>query len=335
MDVKAYAKINLGLDVLSRRPDGYHEVCMVMQQLELYDEICLGRSREEASCLKLETTSAEPEGRDQQDKDLTKYCDYSDDDRKEDIYLKLFGESPDVPSDKRNLMYKAALLMKESFGIGEPIYISCRKHIPSQAGLAGGSADAAAVLKGINELFSIGASERELCELGLKLGADVPYCVLGGTALSEGIGEVLTPLKPAPDLHVLLAKPMEGVSTKDIYTELDASGLMSPGEESSGRKSLMQLLLKGIETSDRELMCSGMFNLLSEVTKKKLPYIRELEERMKQAGASASLMSGSGPTVYGLFEDTKRLEAAYEALCPELSSGRLSHLIKTKFKTKA
>ena len=331
MDVKAYAKINLGLDVLGRRQDGYHEVRMVMQQLELCDEISIGRTgaetwgfgetKEQKQTLRLAEGAEKPEI----SEDNSAY------NRNGTIQLKLFGESPDVPSDERNLMYKAALLMKESCGISEDIYISCRKHIPSQAGLAGGSSDAAAVMLGINELFSLDIEREELMELAVKLGADVPFCVLGGTALSEGIGERLTALRPAPHFHVLLAKPSEGVSTKDIYTALDGSGLMEDKEGRHIRAERMDSLLSSIETGDRDRLSASLFNLLSEVTRERLPYIDELIARMQELGAEAALMSGSGPTVYGFFKDRESCGRAKEALNSELEAGRLSDLIETEF----
>lgn len=331
MDVKAYAKINLGLDVLGRRQDGYHEVRMVMQQLELCDEISIGRTRAETWGFGEAKEQEQALGRAEEPENAEKTADNLAYNRNGNIYLKLFGESPDVPSDERNLMYKAALLMKESYGISGDIYISCRKHIPSQAGLAGGSSDAAAVMLGINELFSLGIKREELMELALKLGADVPFCVLGGTALSEGIGERLTVLRPAPHFHVLLAKPSEGVSTKDIYTALDGSGLMEGKEGRHKRAERMASLLSSIETGDGDRLSASLFNLLSEVTRERLPYIDELIARMKALGAEAALMSGSGPTVYGLFKDRESCEGAKEALRSELEAGRLSDLIETEF----
>ena len=331
MDVKAYAKINLGLDVLSRRADGYHEVCMVMQQLELCDEISIGRTGAETWGFEGSKAQGQALGRTEGDEKFEISENNLVYNRNDSVHLKLFGESPDVPSDERNLMYKAALLMKESCGISEDIYISCRKHIPSQAGLAGGSSDAAAVMLGINELFSLDIEREELMELAVKLGADVPFCVLGGTALSEGIGERLTALRPAPHFHVLLAKPSEGVSTKDIYTALDGSGLMEDKEGRHIRAERMNSLLSSIETGDGDRLSTSLFNLLSEVTRERLPYIDELIARMQELGAEAALMSGSGPTVYGLFKDRESCGRAKEALNSELEAGRLSDLIETEF----
>ena len=295
MDVKAFAKINLGLDVLCRRPDGYHEVSMIMQSIELCDELRL-----EPLC-------------------------------EDEIRLSMSGQGPDVPLDERNIIYKAARLMRETYGIEQGVSISAVKHIPSQAGLGGGSADAAAVLRGMNELFSLGRSRQELAELGLRLGADVPFCVMEGTALAEGIGERLTALTQAPFCHVLLCKPSEGISTKDIYEAIDGSGLMEDQESSRIRKEHMKELIRAVKEADRELLSGELFNIFEEVTAKRLPYIMELKERLMRLGAMGALMSGSGPTVYGLFRDRSALKEAYVALLPELWEGRLSELIRTGF----
>ena len=312
MDIKAFAKINLGLDVLHKRADGYHEVCMVMQETELFDELSLepvpGSTGADAS-KRIETVG----------------------DTSDIISLEIAGQSPDVPTDERNIIYKTARLFMEFYGISSGIRIKAVKHIPSQAGLGGGSADAAAVLKGMNELFSTGASEEELCSLGLRLGADVPFCVMGGTALACGIGERLYRLPPAPHFHVLLAKPAEGISTADIYSSIDGSGLMEDTEGSRERADRIKSIRHALDTGDRVLLCRSMFNIFETVTAERLPYIMELKERLLYLGADAALMSGSGPTVYGLFGNRDKLEEAAGALEAELSAGRLSHLIKTRF----
>lgn len=294
MDIKAFAKINLGLDVLARRPDGYHEVRMIMQSIELHDEI------------RIETIT---------------------EDR---IELLLSGQTPDVPADGRNIMYKAAELMKERYGIGSGIRISAAKHIPSQAGLGGGSADAAAVLRGMRELFCPELSDNELMELGLRLGADVPFCIMNGTALSEGIGEKLTGLRPAPGFFVLLAKPSEGVSTKDIYEAIDQSGLMEDPEGRKIRKEHMDALLQSVENQERDMLSGNLFNIFEEVTGRRLPQIMKLRDRLYGLSAKGALMSGSGPTVYGLFDTEPDMDRAYEALLPDLHSGELSDLVRTR-----
>ena len=324
MDIKAFAKINLGLDVLCRRDDGYHEVSMIMQSLSLCDElslrICSGGDKIFGDKISGDGKTADGS------RSLA-----GTSQKNGSISLSISGQSPDVPADERNIIYKAARLFMDTYGINDDIEISTVKHIPSQAGLGGGSADAAAVLRGLNELFSIGASEAELCSMGLRLGADVPFCVMGGTALSEGIGEKLTRLKAAPQLYVLLAKPTEGISTADIYRDIDGSGLMEDAESSRDRAERMQRLRLAIESSDTEGLCKNCFNIFEAVTADRIPYIMELKERLMSLGAAGALMSGSGPTVYGLFRDREEMEAATEALQPELHEGRLSHLIKTGF----
>ena len=183
MKIKAYAKINISLDVVGKRKeDGYHLLRMIMQNIDLYDEIYVEK-------------------------------------RKEGITIDCNKNY--VPTDSRNLAYKAAMLFKEKYNIKEGVYINIIKNIPVSAGLAGGSTDGAAVLKLMNKLFEINASDEELMEMGLSLGADIPYCIKGGTALCEGVGEKITPLKPFKDKILVLVKPSFGVSTKEVYKAFD------------------------------------------------------------------------------------------------------------------
>lgn len=295
MDVKAFAKINLGLDVLGKRNDGYHEVRMIMQSIGLCDEISLEVLEEDV------------------------------------IRLSLEGAGPDVPEDERNIMYKAAALLKEHCSLRKGVYISAVKHIPSQAGLGGGSADAAAVLKGMNRLFELGLDEKELRELGVRLGADVPFCIMEGTSLAEGIGEVLTPIKKAPHLYVLLAKPSEGVATGGIYKAIDESGLMEDEEGRAHRKDCIDGLIRACDTGDIRGLCGDLINIFEPVTEARQPLIAGLRQRMLELGALGALMSGSGPTVYGLFDDSMRAEAARKGFEAMLSSGELSDLVLTEF----
>ncbi len=311
MRINAYAKINLALDVLGRRPDGYHEVRIVMRQLDLHDEIEL---------IKLPKVS--------KNENVSK----TTDEEPFPIRFSLFGHTPDVPCDERNIMYKAARLMMESFELSGGVSVKAVKHIPSQAGLGGGSADAAAVLIGMNELFSLGKTRAELADLGLKLGADVPYCVMGGTMLAEGIGEKLKELRPFPKFRVLLAKPAEGVSTKDIYEAVDEGPLLKDKELTKARGRSLERLLFAIEAEDKKAICDSLFNIFEDVTGERMPYIMELKERMRVLGAAAALMSGSGPTVYGFFEEEKSLLQAKTALMPELESGKISDLIATELR---
>lgn len=295
MDVKAFAKINLGLDVLGKRDDGYHEVRMIMQSIGLCDEVSLEALEED------------------------------------EISLSLAGAGPDVPEDERNIMYKAAALLKEHCGLRKGVSIKAVKHIPSQAGLGGGSADAAAVLKGMNSLFELGLDEKELRELGVRLGADVPFCVMEGTALAEGIGEILTPLKKAPHLYVLLAKPSEGVATGGIYKAIDESGLMEDEDGRAHRRGCIDGLIRACDAGDVRELCSDLINIFEPVTEARQPLIAELRRRMLELGALGALMSGSGPTVYGLFEDRAGAEAARDGLKGMLSSGAISDLELTEF----
>ncbi len=259
--LKAYAKINLSLDVTGRRDNGYHDVRMIMQTIDLFDEITI--NRDEKACA---------------------------DDR-----IVLESESGEVAPDKNNLIYKAAGLIMDECRINDAIKISYRKNIPVAAGMAGGSTDAAAVFKGINELFSLGLSDIDLCKMGVSIGADVPYCIIGGTALSEGIGEILTPLAPMPDCHVLIAKPPIGVSTAYVYNAFD-----SLTEKYHPDVDAMK---DAIENNSIVKVASLLGNSLEGVTIKEYPIINKIKSLMLGNGALGALMSGSGPTVFGLFDD--------------------------------
>lgn len=267
---KAYAKVNLVLDVLRRRPDGYHDVKMIMQNLDIYDELIftVDESKQERSI----TISTNKEG---------------------------------IPTDSRNLIYKAIELMFDEFNIEATIHVHLEKNIPVEAGMAGGSTDCAATLKAVNELFDLHLDVQKLMELGVKLGADVPYCILGKTALSEGIGEVLTPVNPLPPCYVLVVKPPIGVSTKMVYTNLRANELSSHPDVDG--------MVVALEKGDLEKVTSYMENVLETVTVKLYPEIEEIKTIMKEQGALNSLMSGSGPTVFGIYrdEDVAKKTASY------------------------
>ena len=265
--IKAYAKINLGLDVVRRLENGYHEVKMVMQTVGIYDVLEFQRT----------------EGG-----------------------IVITTDSGELPTDENNLIYKAAKLMMEAYHIGEGVKIHLEKHIPIAAGMAGGSTDAAATLKGMNRLFDLGCTLKDLMELGVKIGADVPYCVMGGTALAEGIGEKLTPLAPAPDCYVLVAKPDINVSTKYVYEHLDAQEIVKHPDIDGMVEAIAEESLQGI--LDR------MENVLETVTVSAYPVIQTIKDRMKELGAINSLMSGSGPTVFGIFVEKDMARRAYEKL---------------------
>lgn len=257
ISLNANAKVNLGLDVTGLREDGYHLVRMIMQEIDLHDDILIEK-----------TDSDE---------------------------IELILQNTDLPADQSNLAYRAAALLKESFSLPGGVKITLSKNIPVAAGLAGGSTDAAAVLKGMNELFSLGLSCEELCEYGLRLGADVPFCILGGTALSEGIGELLTPLHAMPDCHLLLVKPPVGVSTAQVYHDLDA--VKDPKHPD------IDAQLSALKADDLSALCSCMENILELVTIPLHPVISEIKEDMLSSGAIQSLMSGSGPTVFAVYAD--------------------------------
>lgn len=269
LSYKAYAKVNLGLDVLRRREDGYHEVKMVMQTVNLFDRIEIEEISDQAGIV------------------ISANADF-------------------VPVNEDNLIYKAAKLLMDEFNISKGVKITLEKNIPVAAGMAGGSTDAAATLVGINELFGIGLSTEDLKKRGVKIGADVPYCVMGGTALSEGIGEVLTPLSGMPQCHILIAKPPINVSTKFVYENLHANELTWHPD--------IDGMVNAIKNSDIYGIASKMENVLETVTAKEYPVIEELKASMKENGALNSIMSGSGPTVFGIFDDESKVKKAYESV---------------------
>ena len=261
---KAYAKVNLGLDVIGKRADGYHEVKMIMQSIGIHDELTFSR-------------------------------------QEKGIDLKI--DRIDLPADGNNLIYRAAKLIKESFGIKEGVRIQLKKRIPIAAGLAGGSTDAAAVFKGMNTLFGLGMSEEKMCELGVKIGADVPYCILGGTALAEGIGEKLTPLPDAPNAVLLLAKPEISVSTKDVYGKLRVEELKFHPDIDGMTKAILRHDLAGV--------IERMGNVLENVTAEEYPVIGQIKDFMLNHKAVRAMMSGSGPTVFGIYEKQEDAARAY------------------------
>ena len=264
--VKGMAKINIALDALRKREDGYHEVQMIMQQVGLFDEIHLKKIQKG---IVIETN-----------------CEF-------------------IPTDESNIAYKAAELMMKKYNIQDGICIYINKKIPVGAGLAGVSTDAAAVLKGLNELFGIGASEKELMEMGTNIGADVPFCIVGGAALAEGIGEKLTPIKGI-DQWVLLCKPNISVSTATVYKKLDVSKIKKHPKTNK--------LLKAIENNDIQTVALNLCNVLETVTEKMHPVVRDIKRRMLEYNAMGSLMSGSGPTVFGLYKDYGKAKSAYDNL---------------------
>ncbi len=254
---RAYAKINLSLDVTGKRPNGYHDVRMVMQTVDIYDTLTFSKT----------------------DTDITI-----------DV-----GGSP-LPVDGDNLIYKAAKAVMDKCGITEGVSISLDKHIPIAAGMAGGSSDAAAALRGVNRLFECGLSYDELREIGVKIGADVPYCVEGGTVLAEGIGEELTNLSELPEYIIAVAKPKCGVSTGNIYKSLDEifDTITHPDVDA---------MVNVINTSQSLSLTKYLGNVLEYVTVPLCPEIDEIKKIFKESGTAGTLMTGSGPTVFAFFED--------------------------------
>lgn len=273
MKKRAYAKVNLALDVIGRRENGYHDVKMIMQNLDIYDELEFAIE------------------------DVIDGKGYE---------IVIEADHPDIPTDERNLIYKAAKLLCEEYGISKRIIINLVKNIPVEAGMAGGSTDAAATLHAVNELCGLGLSTQQLMEYGVKLGADVPYCVLGKTALSEGIGEILTEIDALPECFVAVAKPPVGVSTKLIYTELDSRPIEQHPK--------VDEMVEALKNQDVAEVAGLMENVLETVTAPMHPEINEIEKYMLEYGALNAIMSGSGPTVFGIYEDKERAEKAIAAI---------------------
>ncbi|WP_010246580.1 4-(cytidine 5'-diphospho)-2-C-methyl-D-erythritol kinase [Acetivibrio cellulolyticus] len=262
--IKARAKINLSLDVLGKREDGYHDVRMIMQSIGLHDKVFLEAIDER--CIKVT-------------------CD-----------------KHWVPTDCDNIAYKAAAVLMDKFDIPKGISIRIVKKIPVAAGLAGGSADAAAVLKGMNDIFSLNLKEDDLMQLGKSIGADIPFCIKGGTMLAEGIGEVLTEIEPLRNVNIVLVKPRISVSTAWVYKNLEIGKISSRPDT--------ELLINLIEKKDIQNLGKNMVNVLEAVTINRHRVISEIKEKLVSLGALGSMMSGSGPTVFGVFGNRVTAEKA-------------------------
>lgn len=280
MKLRAYAKINLGLDVLRRREDGYHEVRMIMQTIQMYDQLDMEKTDEPG--------------------------------------IHLTTNLSFIPTDESNLVYKAAKLLMDRYQLTDGVKIHLNKVIPVAAGMAGGSSDAAATLVGINKLFGLGLSKKQLMEIGVQIGADVPYCVMRGTALAEGIGEILTPLAPAPECYVLIGKPAISVSTPFVYKNLKLN------EETVHPD--IDGMIQALENHDLYGITDRMGNVLESVTISAFPEIETIKNHMKEHGAVNAMMSGSGPTVFGIFDSKEKAEVAYQQL-------KESNLVKQIFLT--
>lgn len=277
--IEAMGKVNLGLDVLRRREDGYHEVRMVMQTVDLCDDLLFERTKKPG--IEIET---DREG---------------------------------IPVDEKNLVYQAADLLMKRFEVTDGLRVKLRKRIPIAAGMAGGSTDAAAAFVAVNELFELGLGKRELMELAVQVGADVPYCILGGTALAEGIGEKLTGLPDAPECTLLIARPDIAVSTKFVYENLHLDTLE--------RHPDIDGMLEAVYGQDLNAMAAKLGNVLESVTVREYPVIEKLKQWMKENGAVNALMSGSGPTVFGIYREKREAQKA----CALLRESGLAGMVET------
>lgn len=280
ISLKALAKINLGLDVVRRREDGYHEVRMIMQTIHLYDRLDIKRTKEPGRQIQTNLSF--------------------------------------LPVNENNLIYKAAKLLMDEFSITDGVSVKLDKRIPVAAGMAGGSTDAAAMLIGVNRLFSLGLTKRQLMERGVQIGADVPYCIMRGTALAEGIGEALSPLPPMVKCPVLIAKPSISVSTKFVYQNLKLDDTTIHPD--------IDRLIDDIKAKNLHDIAAHMGNVLETVTIPNYPVIDEIKKHMLSNGAVGAMMSGSGPTVFGLFDDEDTAKKAYKAM-------RSSHLARQVYLT--
>lgn len=277
---KAHAKINLSLDVLGKRDDGYHTLQMIMQTIQLHDTISI---------------------------------------RKIPAGVEIMCEAPYVPNNSSNIAYKAAEAMLGRYGIKAGVRVEISKRIPVAAGLAGGSTDAAAVLKGIDSLFELGVEQAELMQLGKTIGADVPYCIMGGTALAEGIGEKLTLLPAAGNIPLVLVKPRIGVSTAWVYKNFKL--------EKVKERPDTQMLISALASGNKRDLAANMKNVLESVTREKYPVIDAIKSELVKLGALGSMMSGSGPTVFGIFEDADKAEYAFNKIKNSKHECILTHTV--------
>lgn len=280
MRLRAMAKINLGLDVVRKREDGYHDVRMVMQTIKMYDL--------------LEITIKKQQG------------------------IHLTTNLHYVPTDEKNLVYRAVKMLMDEFQVDGGVRIHLNKFIPVAAGLAGGSSDAAAALVGINQIFHLGLTQGQLMERGIQIGADVPYCIMRGTALAEGIGERLTRLPQLPSCFILIGKPPVSVSTKTAYENLNLDGISNHPD--------IDGMVRAIYEEDLSGVIERMENVFEPGIVRQYPVIGQIRKLMEDNGAERAMMSGSGPTVFGVFRDRKKLNQAYHQLAK-------SQLVKNIFAT--
>lgn len=280
--LKAYGKINLGLDVLRKREDGYHDLDMIMQMVDVYDDIIISKNNTGDIEVKTDTMV--------------------------------------LSNSRDNLAYRAAKMLIDEFEIKEGVDIFINKRIPIAAGMAGGSSDCATTLVGINQLFELGLSKEELMERGVKLGADVPYCILGGTAIARGIGEVLTPLPAPPKCHIIIAKPPVSVSTAYVYGHIRPDEIIERPD--------IEGMAEAIKNQDLNKMASLIYNVMEDVTVGEYPIITTIKQLMLNNGALNAIMSGSGPTVFGIFDDKEKAQHCVDLIDEK---GLTEQLYLTKF----
>ena len=285
IELKAYGKINIGLDVIRKREYGYHDLDMIMQTVGVYDDVIISRE-----------------------------------DGTQTYEIEVSTDADILPNDKGNLAFMAAKVLMEAYDIKAKVKIHINKRIPIAGGMAGGSADCAAVLRGVNQLFQLGLTDEQLQEYGVKLGADVPYCIVGGTKRAQGIGEILTDLPTPPKCYVIIAKPDAFVSTKFVYSHIRPAQIENHPD--------IDGIIESIKAGDLYGMCEKIANVMEDVTIPEYPIIQKVKDILKSNGAVNALMSGSGPTVFGIYDDEEKAKQSMDAL-----SGKefVSQLYLTKF----
>lgn len=285
IELKAYGKINIGLDVIRKREDGYHDLDMIMQTVGVYDDVIISRE-----------------------------------DGTQTYEIEVSTDADILPNDKGNLAFMAAKVLMEAYDIKAKVKIHINKRIPIAGGMAGGSADCAAVLRGVNQLFQLGLTDEQLQEYGVKLGADVPYCIVGGTKRAQGIGEILTDLPTPPKCYVIIAKPDAFVSTKFVYSHIRPAQIENHPD--------IDGIIESIKAGDLYGMCEKIANVMEDVTIPEYPIIQKVKDILKSNGAVNALMSGSGPTVFGIYDDEEKAKQSMDAL-----SGKefVSRLYLTEF----
>lgn len=285
IELKAYGKINIGLDVIRKREDGYHDLDMIMQTVGVYDDVIISRE-----------------------------------DGTQTYEIEVSTDADILPNDKGNLAFMAAKVLMEAYDIKAKVKIHINKRIPIAGGMAGGSADCAAVLRGVNQLFQLGLTDEQLQEYGVKLGADVPYCIVGGTKRAQGIGEILTDLPTPPKCYVIIAKPDAFVSTKFVYSHIRPAQIENHPD--------IDGIIESIKAGDLYGICEKIANVMEDVTIPEYPIIQKVKDILKSNGAVNALMSGSGPTVFGIYDDEEKAKQSMDAL-----SGKefVSQLYLTKF----